>query len=272
MTMGTAMAVTMAAAEFTIGADGIARLQWTGILDPDEATAAAAAALGQVRRVEAEVPDGDRESRRALHIAGFRCEGVRRRGSRDAAGMPSDGWRYARLADDEVDGAAAFSSVMNSVLPRTRTIAHVLFNRVTAAGSREYLFCQTVFKSDWELPGGVVERGESPRGAAIREVAEELGIDVQLGELLAIDWLPPYLGWDDALELIFDGGQLAEEQVAAMTLQPSEIAAVHWREPDEAYPLLRPGAARRLQLMTEQPTTTHYLEDGRDGRPQSMKE
>ena len=45
--------------------------------------------------------------------------------------------------------------------------------------------------SDWELPGGIVEPFETPRQGAIREVAEELGIDLAVGRLLVVDWMPP---------------------------------------------------------------------------------
>ena len=37
------------------------------------------------------------------------------------------------------------------------------------------LLCRLTYKQDWDLPGGVVEVGESPQLAVTREVEEELG-------------------------------------------------------------------------------------------------
>lgn len=41
--------------------------------------------------------------------------------------------------------------------------------------------------ASWTLPGGGIEPGEAPEDAAVREVYEETGYHVELGELLGID-------------------------------------------------------------------------------------
>jgi 8-oxo-dGTP pyrophosphatase MutT (NUDIX family) len=197
-----------------------------------------------LRRVQVTVAGGDRLARRAVLRAGFRQEGVQRQAVLGSGGAADDRYLFARLATDQVGGSHGFSGVMNSTLPRKRLIAHVLL----CDDEGRVLLCETQFKPDWELPGGIVEPGESPRLGAIREVQEELGVTWPVGRLLVADWMPPYLGWEDAIEMIFDGGRVTEAQLADFVLQPSEIRRVKLCTLDEAAALVTPLAHRRLSL------------------------
>ncbi len=217
-----------------------------------------------LRRVQVTVAGRDRLARRAVLRAGFRQEGVQRQAVLGSAGAADDRYLFARLATDEVGGSHGFSGVMNSTLPRKRLIAHVLLRD----DEGRVLLCETQFKPDWELPGGIVEPGESPRLGAIREVQEELGVTWPVGRLLVADWMPPYLGWEDAIEMIFDGGRVTEAQLADFVLQPSEIRRVKLCNLDEAAELVTPLAHRRLSLAAGLgPDQMAYTEDGAPPAP-----
>lgn len=252
------------------GDGGTAIVHWDSTLDTEvlveggliEAiTSVAEHALREqgLRRLEVSLPAGDRVGRRAVLRAGFRWEGLRREALELPDGSYGDVAIFARLADDQVGGPTGFSGVMNSALPRKRLIAHVLM--CDAKG--RVLLCETQFKADWELPGGIVEPSESPRLGAIREVREELGIDLDVGRLLIVDWMPPYLGWDDAIEMIFDGGTVGEDELATWSLQPTEIRSVRLCTLSDAGPLVTPLAHRRLTVALGLASDeTAYLENG----------
>ncbi|RKE17642.1 NUDIX hydrolase [Streptomyces sp. TLI_171] len=101
--------------------------------------------------------------------------------------------------------------------------------------------------SPWVLPGGSIEADrELPREAARRETLEELGWHREPGRLLAVDWAADH-PWDPPhLVLVFDGGTVTADQLAAIRLQEDEL--VEWRlfTPEEAARVLRPSAAARL--------------------------
>ncbi len=42
------------------------------------------------------------------------------------------------------------------------------------------LLVRHVYRQRWGVPGGLLERGEDPRDAALREAGEEVGLDIEL--------------------------------------------------------------------------------------------
>ena len=110
------------------------------------------------------------------------------------------------------------------------------------------LLLETRYKHDWELPGGVIEPGEPPRRGAAREITEELGIEVEIGQPALVDWMPEYLGWSDAIEFIFDLGVLDDSRRAAMR-PGAEIRALHWVDPADVGRRVTELSQRRIGLL-----------------------
>ena len=235
--------------------DGVARLQWVGEVNTDELRREVAEALTEHSRVEALVGARDAVGQRAATWAGLHREGVRRGVGPD--GEPQDQIVFARLVTDApVHEPGGFRSLLNSFLPRKRAISQMLVRDPDG----RVLLCQLTYKRDWDLPGGVVEVGESPRLAVQREVEEELGLEIEPGDLLLTDWLPAWGGWDDAVCLVFDGGTRS----AALTdvvKQEREIRDVRFCTLEEVDELAADFTARRVRAAVggDQP----YTESGR---------
>lgn len=245
--------------------DGVAMVDWPDGANPQRydyllrTTCRLAFANPRVRRVEVSVPGPDLLRRHSLHRTGFRLEAVRRARLSAGDGGTLDELGYARLRHDVVDGAAGFTAVMNTVTPRKRVIGHLL---ITDADDRVCLL-ETSFKDDWELPGGILDVRESPRAGVLREVREELGYDASVGRLLVVDWLPPYLGWEDAVELVFDGGVLPARSKSLLRPDLKEIRAAHWLTIDRARDRMAPFARGRLTAaLAAREGRTAYLEGG----------
>lgn len=243
--------------------DGVAIADFSGNDAPERydllltTTRSLAFSDAEVRRLEVLVAAPDQARRHALHRAGFRLDGILRA---RLAGDPEpvDECHYALLRSDSMDGRHSFTSVMNTVTARKRVISHLLLTDVEG----RVCALETTFKPDFELPGGILEPGESPRVGVIREVVEELDHQLSVGRLLVVDWLAPFLGWEDAVELIFDGGEFH----SAHPLRPDgrEIRAVHWLEPEAAIARMAPFAQGRLRaaLAAREAGRTLYLEAG----------
>jgi 8-oxo-dGTP pyrophosphatase MutT (NUDIX family) len=124
------------------------------------------------------------------------------------------------------------------------------------------LVVEPVYKTEWEIPGGRVEEGESPRAACARELTEELGLVLEPGHLLVVDWAPR--AGRDRLRFVFDAGTLTAEQRAAIVLPPGELASWEFLAPADLGTRLGPWLVRRVAaaLVARSSGTTSYLEHG----------
>lgn len=239
--------------------DGVARISWAIDVHQDGLWAAVdvvrrevEVALAAHGRVETLVLADDEAGQRVATWAGMRREGIMR-------GVDGDRIVYARLESDapasEPDG---FRALLNSFLPRKRAISQLLVRDP----EDRVLLCQLTYKQDWDLPGGVVEVGESPQLAVAREVEEELGLTLEVGGLLLTDWLPPWGGWDDAVCLVFDGGRHPADLIDGVVRQEREIRAAEFCTLAEAEERCADFTARRI-LAAVDPARPGYTESGR---------
>src|SRR5205085_8329085 len=111
-----------------------------------------------------------------------------------------------------------------------------------------FLLVDPTYKPGWEFPGGVVEPGEAPARAGIREVAEETGIQlVDVPRLLVVDWEAPKPPGFGGLRLLFDGGTLTEERIRTLLLPGAELRAWRFVTEPEAEDMLPPVRWNRLR-------------------------
>ncbi len=125
------------------------------------------------------------------------------------------------------------------------------------------LILKPTYKTGWTIPGGVMEAdGETPWDACRREVREECGIEVRAGRLACVDFRPGRPGHPGGIRFLFDCGPADDAALAAITVQPEEIAEYRLVPPETALALLRPAIQRRVRAVSGR-TEFVYLEDGR---------
>lgn len=167
-----------------------------------------------------------------------------------------------RIAAAVGSGEAAACDIVQTPEPTAETVAAgvLLFDE-----QDRFLLVDPTYKAGWEFPGGVVEPGEAPARAGVREVEEETGIRLEeQPRLLVIDWerpTPPRYG---GLRLLFDGGRLDSSEAGRLVLPGPELRDWRFVTEQEAAELLPPVRYERLRwaLRARERGAALYLEAG----------
>jgi len=146
------------------------------------------------------------------------------------------------------------------VLPRIPASAGALI----FDGVGQLLIVNPTYKAHWTIPGGIMEAdGETPWEACRREVLEEVGLDVERGRLVAVDFLRPKASKPGGMRFLFDCGVLPGAALGAIVLQEEELSEHRLVDPVRALELLSGPLRRRVGAALAAPGGCVYLEDGR---------
>lgn len=167
-----------------------------------------------------------------------------------------------RVAEAVGTGAVPACEIVQTPEPTGETVAAgvLLFDE-----RDRVLLVDPTYKPGWEFPGGVVEPGEAPARAGMREVTEETGLSLDdVPSLLVVDWEPPAPPAYGGLRLLFDGGRLATADAGRVLLPGPELRDWRFATEDEAAVLLPPVRYERLRwaLRARERGAAHYLEAG----------
>ncbi len=109
----------------------------------------------------------------------------------------------------------------------------------------EFLIIKQTYKNGWHISGGMTDKNETPSQAVIREVREELGIDIRDPRLFCIDFSTgePF----SRILFVFDCGVLSGEQIKSIKIDNDEIAEYSFVTKEKMLTELAPKIQNRIR-------------------------
>lgn len=141
-------------------------------------------------------------------------------------------------------------------LPRKRSAVGVLIFK-----DEKLLVLEPTYKLNWLVPGGVIEKFESPLEAAIRECQEEIGIEVKIESFLCADFKRGDSITGDAIHYLFRAKLPKNFNIK---VDESEIKQALWLSSDEALDKFDSHLGLRVKVGLEaiKLNRSFYCEDG----------
>ncbi len=102
------------------------------------------------------------------------------------------------------------------------------------------------FQGKWEFPGGKIEPGETREAALVRELREELAIDVKIEKFIGTveyDYPKFHLTMHTFLCVIANGEPILREHMSARWLSRKELADIDWLPADKEIATSLAGAS-----------------------------
>lgn len=148
-------------------------------------------------------------------------------------------------------------------LPKKRMGVGVLFFNE----KNELLAVKPTYKDGWTIPGGVINADESPREACLREVKEEIGLDIKDIKFLSVDYRRNTgSAKGESLQFLFYGGILKSNDIATIKLQENELSEYKFAEIKDITSLFNEVLVQRVKIALEMAAKENkpaYLEDGK---------
>ncbi|PIZ98630.1 MAG: hypothetical protein COX77_03825 [Candidatus Komeilibacteria bacterium CG_4_10_14_0_2_um_filter_37_10] len=123
---------------------------------------------------------------------------------------------------------------------------------------KDILIVKPNYADYWLLPGGVIEKDESPLQAIQREIQEEIGLEQQDFKLVVVD----YVATDEhseSIKFLFIGGDLAVDKIK---LDNKELSEFKYVKLDKALMLLHKNIAQRIETYFQEQKEFLYIENG----------
>lgn len=122
----------------------------------------------------------------------------------------------------------------------------------------DVLIVEPTYKDHWEVPGGIVETGETPIAACVRECREELGLELSIGRLLVVEHQTEVGPRGDSIMFIYDGGVVPDP--SRIKLADDELKGFGFFPPDGLKARLVQRLARRVASAVEARATGTVIE------------